>query len=179
MDGVTTEINELLCTREGNFAEMAFSPCSTNRRSATGAWVLFAAMYAFLIALTISGLSAAISAALAGALWWWVLIERPAKPTFYRGTVFGFLTVLLTHALHAIVAGLLNLRLIGGDVPAGFQFTGPVPSLAGLREITHDVVFWTYASLGIAGILTIPIGIAAGLVLVVFRRRVPRWLESL
>lgn len=158
---------------------MAFSPRSTNRRYITGAWVLFAAMYTFLIVLTISTLSAAISAALGGALWWWVIVERPAKPTFYRGTVFGFLTVLLAHALHAIVAGLLNLPLIGGDVPAGFHFTGPVPSLAELREITHDVAFWAYTSLGIAGILTIPIGIGAGLVLVAFRRRVPRWLESL
>lgn len=149
------------------------------RKFKTGMWVIFAAVYTFAIVITISVLSAAISAALAGALWWWVIIERPAKPTFYRGTVFGFLTVLSTHALHAIVAGLLNLPLIGGDVPAGFHFTGPVPSLTELSEITNEVAFWAYISLSIAGILTIPIGIGAGLVLVAFQRRVPRLVESL
>jgi len=148
------------------------------RKFKTGVWVIFAATYAFVLVVTISTLSAAISAALAGGLWWWVLIERPLRPTFYRGTVFGFLTVLLTHALHAIVAGLLNLRLIGGGVPAGFHFPAPVPSLADLSEIANEVAFWAYISLAVAGILTIPIGIIAGLVLVAFRRRVPRWLEN-
>jgi hypothetical protein len=93
--------------------------------------------------------------------------------------VFGFLTVLLTHVLHALVAGLLNLPLIGGDVPADFHFTGPVPSLAELSEIASEVAFWAYISVSLAGILTIPIGIVTGLVLVAFRRRVPRWLASL
>ena len=144
----------------------------------TWAWVLFAATYAFLVVLTISTLSAAISAALAGGLWWWVIVERPSRPTFYRGTVFGFLTVLLSHVLHAIVAGLLDLPLVGGDVPAGFHFTGLIPALAELSEIANEVTFWAYISLALAGILTIPIGIVAGLVLVAFRRRVPRWLEN-
>jgi len=149
------------------------------RKFKTGAWVIFAVTSTFTIVSTISTLSAAISAALAGALWWLVLIERPSKPTFYRGTMFGFLTVLLAHALHTLVARLLSLRLIGGDVPAGFHLTGPVPSLAELSEIASEVAFWAYISVSLAGILTIPIGIVAGLVLVAFRRRVPRWLDAL
>lgn len=147
------------------------------RQFKTGVWVIFAAVYTFVIVLTISVLSTAISAALAAALWWWVIIERPAEPTFSRGTLFGILTVLLSHVLHAIVAGLLNLPLFGGDVPAGFDIAGPVPSLAELSEIANEVAFWASFSFTLAGILTIPIGIVAGLVLVAFRRRVPRWLE--
>jgi hypothetical protein len=143
-----------------------------------GVWVLFAAVYVFLIVLLLSTLSAAIAAALAGALWWWVLIERPSKPTFYRGAVFGFLTVILAHGLHGFVAGLLHLPLVAGDVPDGFDIAGPVPSLAELREITSAMLLWTALSLVFVGVFTIPLGIVASLVLVVFRRRVPRWLES-
>jgi hypothetical protein len=130
-------------------------------------------MSIFTIVFAINTLSAAISASLAGAFWWWVFIERPLKPTFYRGTIFGFLTVISSHTLHAAIAGLLNLPLVGGDVPGGFDVSGSVPSLVELSEITKEVAFWAYFSLSIAGIMTIPIGIFIGVVLVVLRQNIP------
>lgn len=43
--------------------------------------VLLAALSVFLRAL-IYGLSAAISAAISAPLFWWLIIERPAKPSY-------------------------------------------------------------------------------------------------
>lgn len=142
------------------------------REFKTGKWVLFASVSTFIIVVTISTLSAAISAALAGALWWWVIIERPLKLAWRRGVKFGILTVLLAHFLHPIVAIVLNLPMIGGGVPAGAQFTGLLPSIAELRLLTYSLMSWYQLSL-LATILTGPIGIVAGLVLVAIRRRFP------
>jgi len=121
-------------------------------------WVFLAAVSCFLGAL-IYGLSAAISAAIPAPLFWWLLIERPAKPTFPRGALFGVLTVILAHFLHLTVAGLLHLPLIGTGMPE-----------TGLPTLSQQTT-WVEFGLTFGIIATFPIGIVLGLILVAIRRR--------
>lgn len=140
-------------------------------RQSTRIWVLLAALSAFLVA-SIGGLAAAVSAGIAGAVVWWLIIERPSKPTVRRGALFGSLTVLLAHALIYLVAGLLGLPIIG-DRPVVLPISGPVPSPAELSEILYQAASVASFTLFFGGIITIPLGIVAGLLLVIIRERFP------
>lgn len=67
----------------------------------------------------VDGLPAPSSAAFTGALFWWVLIERPAKPTFPQGALFRFLAQLAAYPLLYLLSGSL-------DLPAGIDETHPI-----------------------------------------------------
>lgn len=146
----------------------------TRGRHSTGIWVLLVAFVSFFLA-GLFNLYAGIGAGIAGGLIWWALIEQPAKPTLLRGGVFGFLTVLLAHPLMWLIGGFL-----GDPVFTGFLFSnvsGQVTSLSELTDVIRAVAAFTFLSL-LTGFLTLPIGIGAGLGLVVFRRSFPRESET-
>jgi hypothetical protein len=147
---------------------MALVPPIFNRiRSSNAIWAILAALVSFLLA-SLFNLYAGIGAGLAGGLLWWVLIERPTKPTLLRGALSGFLTALLAHPSMWIIGAFL-----GDPVFAAFIFSdvsGSVTSLSELTEVTTAVAVFTFLGL-LIGFLTLPLGIAAGLGLVVLRRR--------
>lgn len=119
----------------------------------------------------VDGFPAAISAAITGALFWWLLIERPAKLTYRQGAIFGFLAQWAAFPVMYFVSGFLGLPAgIDEDNPA-FIYSGPLTSVAEIADILHGMLIWVgFHSLGI--IITGPIGIVAGLLLIAFRRRV-------
>jgi len=131
------------------------------------AWALLVAILTFLIA-GLFRISAGISAGLVGGVLWWGLIERPAKPTLLRGGLFGLLTVLLSHPLMWIIGAAIGDPLAW--VFLGFPIEGSLLTLSGLSELLTNLLFATVMGL-LGGFFTIPIGIVAGLVFVILRRR--------
>lgn len=139
------------------------------RRSAL-AWVALAAVLFFSLGM-LGGLAAALGAAFTGALFWWLLIERPAKPTYRRGACFGFLAQLAAYPVIYWISGFLGIPAGFGDLPA-FIHSGLILSVEIIVELLHDWVIWVGVhSLGV--LITGPIGVAGGLVLVALRRRFP------
>jgi hypothetical protein len=144
-----------------------FTPRSFWGHYIKGAWVLFAAAVFFLLGM-LGGFAAALSAAFTGALFWWVLIERPSKPTFSRGACFGFFAQLMAYPVIYLVSGFLGLPAGFGNLPA-FTYSGSIPRGAEVISILEGMGLWVgIHSLGI--IITGPIGVAAGLVLVAVRQ---------
>lgn len=137
-------------------------------------WILLAAVSTAIPAFIISGaearfflqIASGIAAGSSAALLWWLLIERPSKPTLLRGAAFGFLTNLLAnplawliYAVYEIVSGQLTAASEG--VPLHWAFL-------------QEVVSGSFLSLFFIGIITFPLAIILGLVLAALRRRTLR-----
>lgn len=142
------------------------SPISSRIRNPATIWIILAALFSFTIA-SLFNLFAGVAAGVVGGVLWWGLIERPAKPTLLRGGAFGFLTVLLAQPLmwilgavfgHPIFASILN------------QTNGSPNSLSDLTLILRDLAFGSIIGLIFIS-FTIPLGVVAGLVLVLIRRK--------
>lgn len=130
-------------------------------------WLVLATLSSFLIG-AIFNLFAGIGAGIAGGILWWGLIERPAKPTLIRGGLFGFLTVLFAHPLMWLIGGVFGhpifYSIVSDSTETVFDFVTSLP------QIITDAVFGGLLSLLITT-FTIPIGVIAGLILVILRRR--------
>ncbi|MFC7047350.1 hypothetical protein ACFQH6_19770 [Halobacteriaceae archaeon GCM10025711] len=132
-------------------------------------WVLLAAGLFFLLGM-LDGVPAALAAAITGALFWWVLIERPSKPTYRQGAWFGFLAQLTAYPVIYLLSGFLGLPAGADETYPAFTYGGSIPSGAELIDILSGMVIWV--GFHLPGVLiTGPIGVAAGLVLVALRRR--------
>jgi hypothetical protein len=150
-------------------------------------WVLFAAVSVFgLGALAsfpwtssypslIGPLSAGLGGGIAGALFWWVLIERPSKPTLLRGTLFGLLTVILAYPLMIIIGiSFAELGIFISQPPDNIQLPvlDSILLLSGLYEFLTEFLWLVLVMVAISGIITLPVGITTGLVLVTLRQQV-------
>lgn len=98
---------------------------------------------------------AAVAAFLAGGGCWWLVVERPRRPTRARGALTGTVAGTLTHPI-------LWLLVFVYQNPS----TAADPSTAG----TGPLLF-TYFSLLTVGWLTVGVGVAVGLALATGRRR--------
>jgi hypothetical protein len=145
-------------------------------RNSTGVWVLLAAGLFFSLGM-IDSLPSAIAAAVTGALFWWALIERPSNLTYRQGAKFGFLAQLAAYPLIYLLSGFLGLPAGVDESNPAFTISGVIPSGGEVGYILYGMVMWVGVhSLG--NIITGPIGIAAGLVLVLLRRRFPSNSEN-
>lgn len=141
---------------------------SLRERSSTGVWVLLAAGLFFILGLG-GGLSAGLAAAITGAFFWWLFIERPRILTYSRGTLVGFLAQLAAYPVMYLLSGFLGLPGFFDNHPA-FTYSGLIPSGAEIVVILEGLIssVWLF---GFGMIITGPIGVAGGLVLVAIRRR--------
>lgn len=118
--------------------------------------------------------SVGLAAGISGGLFWWIIVERPSKPTLARGLVFGFLSVLIAFPLWFF----LTLPLIAIPV------LEPV-NVGDLMEVVRSVTnpdsftwFLFFGAIAVGGIIAFPPGIVVGLLLVMIRRRFPVESES-
>ncbi|QIO21302.1 hypothetical protein [Haloarcula sp. JP-L23] len=133
----------------------------------TGLWLLFVAGVSFFLA-GIFNLPAGIGAGLIAGVLWWGLIEQPGKPTVLRGGIFGLLTVLLAHPLMWLIGGVFGHPIFSSAVFGSFD--GSLDTISDLNALAGNVLFGAFLSL-VAGSFTLLIGVVAGIMLVVLRRR--------
>ena len=138
-------------------------------------WVLLAAVWFFCLGL-VGGLAGGLAAAITGAFFWWFFIEQPGIRTYSQGAIAGFYVQMVAYPVMYLFSGFLGLPAFVGTQPA-FRYSGGIPSeteiLYILRGLAVAIGFHGY---GI--IITGPIGVAGGLILVALRRRVPPDSES-
>lgn len=138
-------------------------------------WVVLAAAWFFCLGL-VGGLAAGLAAAITGASFWWLFVERPGILTYSRSAFVGFLVQMVAYPVTYLLSGFLGLPGFVDNRPA-FTYSGPIPSGADVVDIAEGLV----VSVGLFGfgvVVTGPIGVAGGLVLVALRRRVSRESES-
>jgi hypothetical protein len=124
----------------------------------------------------VGSLTAGLAAAITGALFWWLFIERSGILTYSQGALVGFLIQGVAYPVTYLLSGFLGLPAGAGNQPA-FTYSGMIPPIDEIIFILKImVILGIYHVLGI--ILTGPIGIAGGLILVALRQRVPREFES-
>lgn len=138
-------------------------------------WVLLAAVWFFCLGL-VGGPAAGLAAAITGALFWWLFIERPRILTYSQGAFVGFLVQMVAYPVLYLLSGFLGLPGFVGNQPE-FTYSGPIPSGAEIVDILEGLVF-SVGLFGFGVLFTGPIGIAGGLVLVALRRRVSCESES-
>ncbi|WP_435175278.1 hypothetical protein [Halorussus sp. AFM4] len=140
------------------------------RQSTSLGWVLLASVWFFCLGL-LGGLAAGLAAAITGALCWWLFIERRGVLTYRQGAAVGYLIQGFAYPVLYLLSGFLGLPA-GADNRPTFTYSGVIPSGAEVVDILVRMVMWhEFYLIGI--ILTGPVGIAGGLVLVALRRRVP------
>ena len=133
-------------------------------------WVVLAAVWFFCLGLA-GGFAAGLAAAITGAFFWWLFVERPRVLTYSQGAFAGFFAQMVAYPVMYLLSGLLGLPGFVGNRPE-FTYSGGIPSGADVVYVLRGLV----VSIGYHGfgvIITGPIGIAGGLVLVALRRRVP------
>jgi hypothetical protein len=131
-------------------------------------WVLLSAGWFFILGL-VGGFATGLAAALTGALFWWLFIERRKVMTNRQGALVGFLIQAAAYPVAYLLSGILGIQAGVGSQPT-FTYSGLVPSGPKVIEILVNTVIWTIIHYyGV--ILTGPIGIAGGVILVVLRRR--------
>jgi hypothetical protein len=149
-------------------------PSLRDQRS-TGIWVLLAAVWFFILGL-VGGLAAGLAAAITGALFWWLFIERPEILTYSQGAFVGFFVQMVAYPVMYLLSGFLGLPGFFGERPE-FTYSGPIPSGVEIVDILEGMMI----SVGFHGfgiIITGPIGVVGGLILIAIRRRVPSESES-
>jgi hypothetical protein len=150
------------------------SSSSLRGRHSTGVWVFLAAGWFFCLGL-VGGFTAALAAAITGASCWWLFIERPSSPMYSRGILAGFLAQLTAYPVMYLLSGFLGLPGFFGNQPA-FTYSGPIQPGVEIVNILEGLIslVWTF---GFGMIVTGPIGVAGGLILVAVRRRSRRESE--
>lgn len=145
------------------------------RPSASWEWVLLAGDWFSVLGLG-GGFTAGLAAAITGAFFWWLFIERPRLPMYSRGFLVGFLAQLAAYPVMYFLSGFLGLPGFLSEGPA-FTYSGPIPSVTESVDILEGLysLVWIF---GLGMIITGPIGIVGGLALVAFRRRYAGKSES-
>lgn len=144
------------------------------RQSASWGWVLLASVWFFCLGL-LGGFAAGLAAAITGASCWWLFVERRGVQTYRQGALVGFLIQGFAYPVLYLLSGFLGLPAGVGNYTA-FTYSGGIPSGAEIANILTVMVYWHKLYL-VGIIITGPIGIAGGLVLVALRRTVPRESE--
>lgn len=123
-------------------------------RDSSLVWVSGVFVVSFLLGV-VFGLSAGLAAGLVGATLWWLLIERPGKATGLRGAVFGLVTVFFAHVLMWLIGPWIFPSVLSQHSLDPF-------TRAWATAVLQDLVFGLMLSL-IVGVITIPIGVLAGM----------------
>ncbi len=115
-------------------------------------------------------LPVALAAWISGALCWWLVVERPAKPTILRGTLFGVVSVLLTFVVWLFGIGPIIYNALS-ESPVSL-------SRLALAYTDPTALWFVLAIFAFGSVVAVPVGTVGGIVLVLFRRRVPLRSES-
>lgn len=110
----------------------------------------------------------ALAAFLVGGPCWWLIVERPRRPTRGRGAVVGLLTGLLAHPV-------MWTLVFASEDPATFTDPAELLTPRFWDGLLLSVLVFTLYSLPTVGVLTVVLGIVAGLALAAGRRRVAPW----
>jgi hypothetical protein len=109
----------------------------------------------------------ALATFLVGGISWWLVVERPARPTRERGILVGALTGLFTHPL------MWFLIFAYQDPSTYFDPSELLTQQAG-SDLFGGILLFTFFSLLTVGPITVVVGIFGGLVLTAGRRRTVR-----
>ena len=138
-------------------------------------WVVLSAVLFFILG-SMEGTTAGVAAAFTGALFWCKLIDGSSKPTYRQGVRFGFLAQLAAYPVLFLLSGFLGVSGGLGDIPT-FEFSANTPIAELVYTLTYGIVTWLgIHSVGV--LITGPLGIAGGLLLVALRRRFPIETDS-
>lgn len=146
------------------------SSTSLRGQRTKGVWVLLAAVWFFILGL-VGGFAAGLAAAITGAFFWWLFVERPRILTYSQGAFAGFFVQMVAYPVMYLLSGVLGLPGFVGNQPE-FTYSGPILSGAEVVDILEGMVI----AIGFHGsgiIITGPIGIAGGLILITLRRQFP------
>jgi hypothetical protein len=110
-----------------------------------------------LISITLAGLLAGLPC------WWWYIV-RPRQATIRRGILGGMLSTLIAHPIGGILFVLLKLLL---RTDTFYHQTA--------LETILDAIFLPLLGLLLFGWITVPVGGAAGALLIYLQRAVTRW----